>query len=123
MRGAVPCYVPVRDYRKLDILIVDMFRFDEEEISVGERPLVGRFGYRYVIRENLLTLSFVGWCAGSILTIFLDLFVSGIRGRAERNLWADARHDFSFPIRSLVNLSIIVPVNSVGYSCNHASSS
>lgn len=62
MRGAIPCPVPVRDNRQLHVLVVDMLRLDKEEIFVGERPLVGRFGQykRYVICEILLTPSFVG---------------------------------------------------------------
>lgn len=82
MRGAIPFHVPVCNHRQQYIRIVDMPRFDKDEIPAGERSLVGRFGYFYVIWKILLTRSFVGFRAGCILTIFFDLFVSAIRGPA-----------------------------------------
>ena len=81
MRGTIPGPVPVRDIRKQHIRIVDMRGVNEDGIFVGERPLACRFGCRHVAWEILLTPSFVV-CVGSVLTVFLDLFVSGIRGWA-----------------------------------------
>jgi hypothetical protein len=80
MRGVIPCTVPVRNLGQQHVRIVDLLRVDEDEIFGSERSLACRFGYCYVILEILLTPSFIGWYAGSVLTVFLDLFVSGIRG-------------------------------------------
>lgn len=71
---------------------------------------------------NLIDTVVYWCCAGSVLTIFLDLFVSGIRGSdiSRREIEADVRHEISPLIRSLDNLCIIAPVTSVGYSCSHS---
>jgi len=111
MRGVVPCTIPVHDLRQQHVCVVDLLRVDEDEIFASERSLACRFGYCYVIWENLLTPSPVGWHTGSVLTVFLDLFVSEIRGSGTRRteIEADARRD-SPHIRSLGNSYIIVPV-------------
>ena len=97
MRGAIPCTVPVRDLRQRHVRIVDLLRVDEDEISASERSLACRFGYCYAIWGILLTPSFVWWYTGSVLTVFFDLFVSGIRGSgtSKKEIEADERRDFS----------------------------
>ena len=92
MRGTISDLVPVRDIRKLYIRIVDMRGVNQDEIFVGKRPLACRFDFCRVTWKILLTLLFVVY-VGSVLTVFLDLFVSGIRGlgtsRKKLKLMAD----------------------------------
>jgi len=125
MRGVIPCLVPVLDFWQQHVRNFDILRVDEGEIFVGKCSLAGRFGCRCVILANLLTPPFVWLCAGAISTVFFDLFVSGIRrsGISKREIEADVQRCFFLPhISSSGNLCIIVPVESVGYSCSRASS-
>ena len=98
-----------------------MRNINEDGIFVGERPMACRFGCRHVAWKILLTPLFV-LCVGSVLTVFLDLYVSGIRGlgmsRKELKLMPNATF---FPLRSLDNLCIIV-LERVEYTCSRASS-
>lgn len=103
MRRVIPCTVPVCNLGQQHLRIVDLLRLDEDEVFDSERSLACRFGYCYVIWENLLTPPLVGWYTGSVLTVFLDLFVSGIRrsGISRKVIEADARRDF-FPPRQVL---------------------